>query len=332
MYTVALTPEQHEALCRCRDTSPKPYQRERAAALLKIAAGASATAVARRGLLRPRRPETVYQWVQRFVAHGVAGLLTIRPGRGRKPAFSPLPSPAVLPAPTPGPAPSPATEAAAAQAARKAAEQQAQERFLHLLRRDPRLCGAPRTRWTLAELAPACDFLAPITVQGLSQLLRRVGIHYKAARDHVHSPDPDYEAKLTYIDQLVATARASEGRLVLLYHDELTYYRQPSLARAYEARGRHQPLAQRSHAANTATRVAATLDGFTGRVVPWQGTRFDIPQVVRFFQQVRAAYPEAECIYVVQDNWPVHFHPDVLVALEPQTQPWPLYRDRKSVV
>jgi hypothetical protein len=89
MYTVALTPEQHEALCRCRDTSPKPYQRERAAALLKIAAGASATAVARRGLLRPRRPETVYQWVQRFVAHGVAGLLTIRPGRGRKPAFSP---------------------------------------------------------------------------------------------------------------------------------------------------------------------------------------------------------------------------------------------------
>ena len=89
MYTVSLTPEQRQELLRCRDTSPKPYQRERAAALLKIAAGASATAVARRGLLRPRRPETLYEWVQRFTAHGVAGLLTIRPGRGRKPAFSP---------------------------------------------------------------------------------------------------------------------------------------------------------------------------------------------------------------------------------------------------
>lgn len=89
MYSVSLTAEQRQELQRCRDTSPKPYQRERAAALLKIAAGASATAVARRGLLRPRRPETVYQWVQRFTAYGVAGLLTIRPGRGRKPAFSP---------------------------------------------------------------------------------------------------------------------------------------------------------------------------------------------------------------------------------------------------
>src|SRR3954447_22706834 len=89
MYTISLTPEQRQALERCRDTSPKPYQRERAAALLKIAAGASATMVARRGLLRPRRPETVYQWVQRFTAYGVAGLLTLRPGRGRKPPFSP---------------------------------------------------------------------------------------------------------------------------------------------------------------------------------------------------------------------------------------------------
>jgi hypothetical protein len=26
---------------------------------------------------------------------------------------------------------------------------------------------------------------------------------------------------------------------------------------------------------------------------------------------------------VVQDNWPVHFHPDVLVALEPQEAPFP---------
>src|SRR5260370_42301407 len=68
---------------------PKPSPRERAAALLKIAAGAPPPAVARRGLLRPRRPETVWQWVERFTAHGVAGLLTIRPGRGRKPAFSP---------------------------------------------------------------------------------------------------------------------------------------------------------------------------------------------------------------------------------------------------
>lgn len=232
------------------------------------------------------------------------------------------------PSPTAPAAVSPAVEAAAAQAAKKEAAQVARECILHLLRRDPRQCGVPRTRWTLAELAPACDFLGPLTLPGLSQLLRRVGIHYKAARDYIHSPDPDYEAKLQYIDQLLAEARAADGRRVLLYQDELTYYRQPSLARAYEARGRAQPLARRSHAANTATRVAATLDPFSGRVVSWQGTRFDLPQVVGFYQRVRVAYPEAERIDIVQDNWPVHFHPDVLVALEPQIQPWPYYRPR----
>ncbi len=231
--------------------------------------------------------------------------------------------PAALPA-----AVSPAVEAAAAQAAKQEAAQVARECILHLLRRDPRQCGVPRTRWTLAELAPACDFLGPLTLPGLSQLLQRVGIHYKAARDYVHSPDPDYLDKLAYIDRLLAEARGSDGRRVLLYHDELTYYRPPRLARSYEGRGRPQPLAMRSHAPKTATRVAATLDPFTGRVVPWQGTRFDIPQVVRFYQQVRAAYPEAEQIDIVQDNWPVHFHPDVLVALEPQIQPWPYYRPR----
>ena len=30
-----------------------------------------------------------------------------------------------------------------------------------------------------------------------------------------------------------------------------------------------------------------------------------------------------ERLYVILDNWPVHYHPDVLVALEPQEASWP---------
>ena len=86
-----LAPDQQESLERMRATDPRPYVRERAAALLKIADvehPQSARQVARSGLLKPREPDTVYAWVRRFQAHGVAGLL-ILPGRGRKPAFSP---------------------------------------------------------------------------------------------------------------------------------------------------------------------------------------------------------------------------------------------------
>jgi transposase len=88
MRTVSLSATQRQELLRLRDTAPKAYLRERAAALLKVADGMAAAAVARSGLLRRRQPDTVYLWLDRFQADGIPGLF-IRPGRGRKPAFSP---------------------------------------------------------------------------------------------------------------------------------------------------------------------------------------------------------------------------------------------------
>ncbi len=83
-----LTTAERQELTHLRDHALKPYLRERAAALLKVADGMSPARVARTGLLRPRQPDTVYTWLDRFTEAGVAGL-HIRTGRGRKPAFSP---------------------------------------------------------------------------------------------------------------------------------------------------------------------------------------------------------------------------------------------------
>lgn len=69
--------------------------------------------------------------------------------------------------------------------------------------------------------------------------------------------------------------------------------------------------------------MLGALDVRAGRVTVWQGGRVTVPRLVAFYQDLRAAYPEAERLSVVEDNWPVHFHPDVLVALEPQESPWP---------
>jgi transposase len=83
-----LTNAERQELEYLRDHASRPYLRERAAALLKIAAGASGRQVALHGLLKPRACDTVYAWVRRYRTHGIAGL-QIQPGRGRKPAFSP---------------------------------------------------------------------------------------------------------------------------------------------------------------------------------------------------------------------------------------------------
>src|SRR3990170_4123567 len=63
-----------------RDRHPKPYLRERVGAIVKIAAGESVPQVAQDGLLKPRKPDTVYGWLTQYVRHGVAGLFQ-RPRR-----------------------------------------------------------------------------------------------------------------------------------------------------------------------------------------------------------------------------------------------------------
>ncbi len=67
---------------------PKPYMREKASALLQIAAGKSATEVGKSGLLKKRNEQTVCQWVHIYETAGLKGLL-VKKGRGLKPSFFP---------------------------------------------------------------------------------------------------------------------------------------------------------------------------------------------------------------------------------------------------
>lgn len=85
---LVLSETQRQEWVQMRDHARQPYLRERAAALLKIADGMPAALVARQGLLRPRRPDTVYDWLDRYQATGSAGM-KVHSGRGRKPAFFP---------------------------------------------------------------------------------------------------------------------------------------------------------------------------------------------------------------------------------------------------
>src|SRR5574340_239848 len=85
---VLLSKEQEAELIQTRDHHPKPYMRERAAAILKVGAGQAVRQVAASGLYKPRRRETISTWITRYQHDGLAGL-QVQSGRGRKPAFSP---------------------------------------------------------------------------------------------------------------------------------------------------------------------------------------------------------------------------------------------------
>lgn len=83
-----LTTVEEKTLTEMRDHHPKPYMRERAAALLKISDGKSINWVAQEGLLKPRDWETVANWLNDYETCGLGGLY-MEAGRGRKPTVDP---------------------------------------------------------------------------------------------------------------------------------------------------------------------------------------------------------------------------------------------------
>ena len=82
--TLELKTKQRQELEEYRDHDPRPYLRERCGALLKIAGGATAHAVARQGLLKPRDPDTLYGWLGLDEAEGVSGLVAHQHGGDRR--------------------------------------------------------------------------------------------------------------------------------------------------------------------------------------------------------------------------------------------------------
>ncbi len=100
--TLSLSPTEKQALEAEARHAAKPYQRERAAALLKIVADHSPHWGARYGLLTARDPDAVHGCLDCYTADRVAHW-QVQHGRGRKPAFSPaaLAPPRCLASPSP---------------------------------------------------------------------------------------------------------------------------------------------------------------------------------------------------------------------------------------
>lgn len=176
----------------------------------------------------------------------------------------------------------------------------------------------------MADLGRGVPWLRGRARGSVGRILRRLGVRYKRGRLYLHSPDPAYDAKLAAVTAAQALARAHPGAVVLLYQDEFTYYRRPSVGRGWAPRGADAPRAAAGLGTNKKRRVAACLEATSGRVFAWQRHRFDRKTLARFYAAVAAAYPDAEAIFLAQDNWPVHFHPDVLAALPPRIALLPL--------
>jgi hypothetical protein len=174
----------------------------------------------------------------------------------------------------------------------------------------------PPRRWTLRTIRVSVPELAAYSLSGVWRVLERCQVHLRAARLQQYSPDPAYQPKVAHLeDCLRAVAREPERR-ALLFLDEMGYTRWPDAARDWMLGAPAAPtLARKAGPNNRQQRIVGALNVLTGQVDFLDDYLVGRKQLGLFYRQLDRAYAWAERVYLVEDNWSIHSHPDVLAVL-----------------
>jgi transposase len=167
--------------------------------------------------------------------------------------------------------------------------------------------GPPASRWSLQRLRRACAFLQAYSLSGVSQYVQGCGIQWRQGRPQDWSPDPLYSQKEAEV--LAALHAVSEHPLevVALFLDEMSYTRWPQPGRNWCAKApAPRPLAERKGSRYQRYRVVVARDAWTGRVSFRQDSHIGGEVLSRFLRQLEQAYLQAQRLYLIWDNWPVH--------------------------
>lgn len=187
------------------------------------------------------------------------------------------------------------------------------EQLRELTRQRPDLHGIRRSRWRLTDLREVLPWLRSYSLPGVCQALQRLKVTRKQGRLSVHSPDPQYIIKMRWIEQARERARLQPDKVVILYADELSFYRRPELAGGgvYHPAG-EEPAFPVAAGYNTRHRLGGAMDMHTGRVVWVEGKVVGKDALCLLLTRVRQAYGKDTQLFVIWDNWRVHWQEAVL--------------------
>jgi hypothetical protein len=172
--------------------------------------------------------------------------------------------------------------------------------------------GVPPSRWQLRTIRASIPSLADYTLSGIWRFLQRSRLCLRSAKVQLFSPDPDYQTK---VDQLMTSLREAAlhpERIVFLFLDEMGYTRWPDEGPDW----RLAPPPAHKDGTNRQQRIIGALNACTGQVDYREDYIIGREKVGLFYRQVDTAYAEAQTIYVAQDNWSIHRHPEVQAVLE----------------
>ncbi len=180
----------------------------------------------------------------------------------------------------------------------------------------PTAAPPPPSRWSLRAIQATFPWLHDLTLSGVWRVLQRYDLNLRGARLQQYSPDPEYGAKEAHLLRCLREAAQHPDTVTLVFLDEMGYYRWPDAAPDWAlAAPAPPPVAQRGGPNNKQWRVVGALNALTGRVDYLENYVVGREQLLRFYRQLDQVYSGIERLYVAQDNWSIHRHPDVEVAL-----------------
>ena len=179
------------------------------------------------------------------------------------------------------------------------------------------------SRWTLRTLRASLDWLEGYTLSGVYRVVSRCGLRLRSGRVQQYSPDPEYAEKVSHLSFCLQQVVRNRDKQELVFLDEMGYSRWPEAGSVWiQAPPGSIPVASCDEN-NQQWRIIGALNALTGQVCYLDNDIVGRAKVIEMYQKLTQVYPQAETLYVVQDNWSIHKHPDVLDALSelPQIAP-----------
>src|SRR5215813_4705625 len=145
--------------------------------------------------------------------------------------------------------------------------------------------------------------------------MQRLKVGWRWARPARFSPDPAYVEKQAHLLDCLQAAACQPDRIVLVFIDEMGFFRWPQGGHDWMPTTPLPSTVLPCAENNRQWRLIGALDALSGQVTYLDNYIVGRRQVGVFYQRIDQAYPHAQRIFVVQDNWSIHTHPDVLSVL-----------------
>lgn len=176
------------------------------------------------------------------------------------------------------------------------------------------------SRWTLRTIRATFPWLHGYGLSGVWRILQRWQLQLRSARVQQYSPDPEYATKVARLEQCLQAAATAPDEVVVVFMDQMGFTRWPEATTTW---AETVPVAERCGPNNQQWRIIGGLNAWTGQVDDLDAYIVGRAKVIAFYQQLAQVYPHATRIYVVQDNWSIHRHDEVMAALAqlPQIEP-----------